>query len=106
MPINRVVFNASPLICLSKSGLADLLPALFQEVLVPEAVVKEVMAEGKTDFAGESLISQEWIRRLTDIPIDPRVTAWDLGDGESAVLSFALRNADCYHVTHELFFQI
>ena len=98
MPINRVVLNASPLICLSKSGLADLLPALFQEVLVPEAVVKEVMAEGKTDFAGESLISQEWIRRLTDILIDPRVTAWDLGDGESAGLSFTLRNADCWAV--------
>ena len=29
MPINRVVLNASPLTCLSKSGLADLLPALF-----------------------------------------------------------------------------
>jgi predicted nucleic acid-binding protein len=26
MPINRVVVNASPLICLFKSGLADLLP--------------------------------------------------------------------------------
>jgi predicted nucleic acid-binding protein len=98
MPINRVVLNASPLICLFKSGLADLLPALFQEVLVPEAVLKEVMAEGKTDFAGESLISQKWIRRLTDISIDPRVTAWDLGEGESAVLSFALRNADCWAV--------
>ena len=98
MVISRVVLNASPLICLSKSGLADLLPSLFHEVLVPEAVFQEVMVDGKTDFAGESLISQEWIRRLTDIPIDPRVTAWDLGDGESAVLSFALRNADCWAV--------
>jgi len=59
MPINRVILNASPLICLSKSGLAHLLPTLFQEVLVPEAVLKEVMAEGKTDFAGESLISRK-----------------------------------------------
>ena len=98
MPINRVILNASPLICLSKSGLADLLPTLFQEVLVPEAVLKEVMAERKTDFAGEPLISRKWIRRLTDIPIDPRVAAWDLGQGESAVLSFALRNADCWAV--------
>jgi predicted nucleic acid-binding protein len=98
MPINRVVLNASPLICLFKSGLADLLPALFQEVLVPEAVLKEVMAEGKTDFARESIISQKWIRRLTDIPIDPRVTAWDLRQGESAVLSFALRDTDCWAV--------
>jgi predicted nucleic acid-binding protein len=95
MSINRVVLNASPLICLSKSGLADLIPALFREVFVPEAVFQEVMAEGKTDFAAEWLSSQRWIRRLRDIPIDPRVAAWDLGEGESAVLSFALRNEDC-----------
>jgi predicted nucleic acid-binding protein len=95
MSINRVVLNASPLICLSKSGLADLIPALFREVFVPEAVFQEVMAEGKTDFAAEWLSSQRWIRRLRDIPIDPRVAAWDLGEGESAVLSFALGNEDC-----------
>jgi predicted nucleic acid-binding protein len=98
MPINRVVLNASPLICLSKSGLADLLPALFREVLVPETVFQEVMAEGKTDFAAEWLSSQRWICRLSDIPIDSRVAAWDLGEGESAVLSFALRNEDCWAV--------
>lgn len=44
MPINRVVLNASPLICLFKSGLVDLIPALFQDIVVPEAVIKEVMA--------------------------------------------------------------
>jgi predicted nucleic acid-binding protein len=61
MPINRVVLNTSPLICLSKSGLADLLPFLFREVLVPEAVFREVRGEGKTDFATEWLSSQGWI---------------------------------------------
>ena len=45
MPINRVVLNASPLIGLFKSGLVDLIPALFQDIVVPEAVIKEVMAE-------------------------------------------------------------
>jgi len=98
MSINRVVLNASPLICLTKSGLADLLPALFREILVPEAVFQEVMAEGKTDFAAEWLSSQRWICRLRDIPIDSRVAAWDLGEGETAVLSFASRNEDCWAV--------
>jgi len=41
MPINRVVLNASPLIGLFKSGLVDLIPALFQDIVVPEAVIKE-----------------------------------------------------------------
>jgi predicted nucleic acid-binding protein len=75
MPINRVVLNASPLICLSKSGLADLLPALFQEVFVPEAVFQEVIAGEKTGFKGESVTSQKWICRHRDTPIDPRVAA-------------------------------
>ena len=98
MPINRVVLNASPLICLSKSGLADLLPALFQEVFVPEAVFQEVIAGEKTGFKGESVTSQKWICRHRDTPIDPRVAAWDLGEGESAVLSLALRNEDWWAV--------
>jgi predicted nucleic acid-binding protein len=56
MPINRVVLNASPLICLFKSGLVDLIPALFQDIVVPESVIKEVMAEGKIDFAAQTLM--------------------------------------------------
>jgi predicted nucleic acid-binding protein len=45
MLINRVVVNTSPLICLFKSGLAELFPALFKDVAVPEAVINEVMVK-------------------------------------------------------------
>ena len=55
MPIKRVVLNASPLICLFKSGLAELLPALFHEMVVPEAVIKKILAEGRMDFAAKTL---------------------------------------------------
>jgi hypothetical protein len=51
MLINRVVVNASPLICLFKSGLEDLFPSLFNDIVVPEAVTKEVTAKGEADFA-------------------------------------------------------
>lgn len=44
MRIDRVVVNASPLICLSKSGLSDLLPSLFTEIIVPDKVYQEVTA--------------------------------------------------------------
>ncbi|MGH9916474.1 MAG: hypothetical protein ACRD63_14445, partial [Pyrinomonadaceae bacterium] len=50
MRIERVVVNASPLIVLFKSGLADLLPQLFTDILVPVAVWSEV-ASGKDQAA-------------------------------------------------------
>lgn len=92
MPIDSVIVNASPLICLFKSGLQDLLPGLFQDVSVPEAVLKEVTASGKSDFPAEQLSQQQWLKIATGIPIDLRVAAWDLGRGESEVISFALMN--------------
>jgi len=98
MLINRVVVNASPLICLFRSGLEELFPSLFNDIVVPESVIKEVTAKGETDFAAQALISLPWIRGMSDAPVDPRVTGWDLGSGESAVLSFALRNPDYWAV--------
>jgi predicted nucleic acid-binding protein len=98
MLIDCVVVNASPLICLFKSGLVDLFPALFKMVAVPEAVIKEVIAKGKADFAAQTLISNSWMRKIGATPVDPRVASWDLGDGENAVLSFALKNPEFFAV--------
>jgi len=95
MSIDRVIVNASPLICLFKSGLHDLLPGLFQEIFVPEAVLKEVTASGKNDFPAEQVAQQQWLKAATGIPVDLRVAAWDLGRGESEVISFALLNPTC-----------
>jgi predicted nucleic acid-binding protein len=98
MRINRVVVNASPLICLFKSDLEELLPGLFEDVAVPEAVIKEVIAKGREDFPAPKLISSNWVRRISNVAIDPHVASWDLGDGESAVLSFALKNPEYFAV--------
>jgi predicted nucleic acid-binding protein len=88
--IERAVVNASPLILLFKGGLADLLPRLFSDVAVPDAVWEEVVAGGETDDATKLLPSVPWVRRVTVPAIAPEVAVWNLGDGESAVLSFAL----------------
>jgi predicted nucleic acid-binding protein len=98
MLIDRVVVNASPLICLFKSGLEELFPALFKDVVVPEAVIKEVMAKGTVDLAAQTLVSNTWIRRIGNVAIDSRVASWDLGEGENSVLSFALRNPGYFAV--------
>ncbi len=95
MLIKRVIVNASPLIVLFKSQQADLLPQLFEEILVPEAVWEEITAAEGEDAASRQLPSVSWAQRVEVGVIAPEVTAWDLGKGESAVLSLALKTPDC-----------
>jgi predicted nucleic acid-binding protein len=98
MPIKHIVINASPIICLFKSGLHDLLPQIFQHIIVPRAVIKEVTAPGKNDFPAGQVVAQEWLNPVADVPIDLRVAAWGLGRGESEVISYALKNPGYYAV--------
>ena len=89
MPIERVVVNASPLITLFKSKLADLLPQLFGTVQIPPAVWQEVTAT-KADLAAQTLPGIAWGQRTEAVAVSPVIAAWDLGAGESEVLSYAL----------------
>ncbi len=90
MSVDQVVINASPLIILFKSGLAGLLPRLFTEIIVPEAVWSEVIAGGATDAAAAQVPLSLWLRRESVASVAPEVMLWNLGDGESEVLNFAL----------------
>jgi predicted nucleic acid-binding protein len=89
--INQVAINASPLIVLFKSNQADLLPQLFDEIVVPQAVWQEVTSSGTQDAAAQQLPNVTWVKRV-EVAITPSIAAWDLGVGESSVLSFALEN--------------
>jgi len=102
MPINRVVLNASPLICLSKSELSELLPALFEDILVPDNVKKEVTAKSAVDFGINTVLSRKWLKTIKNITINPTVAAWDLGEGENAVLSYVYKNPDCWAIIDDL----
>jgi len=89
MQIDAVVINASPLITLFRSGQADLLPQLFKRIVVPQAVWQEVVQDDWDDPPARELRQQSW-PVLESVDISPRVAAWSLGAGESAVLSYAL----------------
>ncbi|MCX5903216.1 MAG: DUF3368 domain-containing protein, partial [Proteobacteria bacterium] len=69
---------------------------------MPDAVIKEVMAEGVYDCACKTLLSHDWLRRAEDSPIEPYVASWDLGFGESSVLSFALKNPEYWAIIDDL----
>ncbi|MEW6210655.1 MAG: DUF3368 domain-containing protein [Acidobacteriota bacterium] len=95
MKTDRVAVNASPLIALFQSDLASLLSQLFSEILVPGAVWEEVLAGGPNDPASQQLVTALWAKRVEVAQIPSIITAWNLGQGESEVLSVALDNPDC-----------
>ena len=68
MPLDRVVVNASPLLVLFKSGQAELLPQLFGEILVPQAVWNEVTA-AQNDTAAQQLPTATWATPV-DVEVD------------------------------------
>jgi predicted nucleic acid-binding protein len=66
---------------------------LFAQILVPEGVFEEVTIAGEDDAASRQLPSVSWIQRVEVPTITPEVAAWDLGNGESQVLSLALKTS-------------
>lgn len=88
MSTKKAVINASPFILLSKCGLIDLLAGLFDEIAMPLAVVDEISAGD--DIASKNLreLQKSWLN-LISVEIAKEVEIWNLGNGETEVLSFA-----------------
>ena len=87
----RWVLNASPLIVLAKTGYGSIIRQLADEVIVPRAVAREILAGPVDDRARVQIAGGAWL--LGDTPSTPaELLAWDLGAGETAVMSYALAN--------------
>jgi len=84
-----VVADASALICLGWVDQLQLLPAVFGRIIVPPAVVAEATHRGAP--------LPTWVDvQPLGRPIDARVSAAQLGPGESEVLSLGLELNDAW----------
>lgn len=101
--MNKVfVLNASPIILLGKAGLLTTISPLAESWIVPEGVVAEVEAKRPIDsylceLAGRSSVSRESVEA-----INPLIAAWDLGRGESEVLTMAMHKPGARVVLDDL----
>lgn len=68
MPPVNIVLNASPLILLCNSNLAFVLPEMFTEIVIPNAVWQEVINGPRIDQAAQMLPSLTWLRQMHVIP--------------------------------------
>jgi predicted nucleic acid-binding protein len=96
------VINASPLIFLSRGGLLDLLQLLSDEVLVPSAVALEIQQRGAEDPSVIALQQTKWLTVVEAPPTPEIIQSWDLGKGESSVLTWAHIHTDTEAIVDDL----
>jgi len=90
MVTRRWVANASPLILLGKTKNLELLSALTDLVAVPQSVVREIGAKADGAAILQVLRSERSSYTIvTDEGVSPEVLAWDLGAGETQVITNA-----------------
>jgi predicted nucleic acid-binding protein len=100
---NVYVLNASPLILLGKSDLLRVVSPLAELWVIPEGVAAEVEIKKPVSTYINGLNSYSKATRETVRNILPRVAAWDLGNGESEVLTLAMEHGgNCKAVLDDL----
>jgi len=96
------VVNASPLIVLCKVNHQWLLSELTDSVVVPRAVVEEIAAGPVNDPARRFLLIEHGLTVVETPDPSPELLAWDLGAGETAVISYVLDNPGWVAVLDDL----
>jgi predicted nucleic acid-binding protein len=85
------VLNASPIIALARIGQLQLLKLLPERTVVPRAVADELLEASEDDLARRA-IEIGMFRIVRNPTASPEILAWDLGKGETSVLSYAYAN--------------
>ncbi|MBI5013873.1 MAG: UPF0175 family protein [Deltaproteobacteria bacterium] len=90
-PAGSVVTNSEPIVALSAVGRLDLLPALFESVLVPAAVFREVAGAGLGRPGANELRRAAWARVVDVEPSPGPPLSEELGPGEAETIALAAR---------------
>jgi predicted nucleic acid-binding protein len=91
--VRTVISNASPLITLAKADLLELLPEQFSDVMVPQAVVDEIL-QGPDDDPMRRVVNKlPWLKHISLEPALTPLGYWQLGRGESEVIEYARRTS-------------
>jgi predicted nucleic acid-binding protein len=86
------VVNASPLILLTRVSHISLLQELCSELVIPGGVAKEILTGPANDLT-RIWLNEKGSPLIRDLEqVDPVVAGWDLGLGESQVISWAYKN--------------
>lgn len=85
-----VVCDTGPLIALSLLDHLQVLQRLYPRVLVPRAVLDEVLAGGSERPGCQAILGADWFEPVEEVELDPLLAA-ELGAGEAAVIASAYK---------------
>jgi len=100
--VDRSAVNASPLIFLARAGLVHLLRLVSSEIVVPSLVANEIQRRGPSDPAAQAIASLAWLQVVDAPEASPMIQAWDLGPGETGVLSWCSMNPGAEAIIDDL----
>ena len=89
-----LIVDSGPLIALSLVDRVDVLRALYREIWVPMAVVKEVSGQGSFRIGSDVFARHEWIQQISVSTPSSRVLAACLGRGEVEVIQLGFSRND------------
>ena len=89
----KVISNASPLIGLYKINLLSILKDLWQEIIIPEAVYKEIVVDGAAKTGAKSIenLCKQWLKKEKN-KNEVEALKTILDDGEAEVIALAQEN--------------
>jgi predicted nucleic acid-binding protein len=91
------VINASPVIALARVGQVELLMRLPKQAVIPHAVEEELLRAPTDDPARRAV--ESGLFKTIETPAPPaEILAWDLGQGETAVLSYVFAHRKWYAI--------
>jgi len=83
---------------LVRENLLEILREGALEVVVPQTVIEEIHGHGPDDPTVKAIDGLDWLRIEPAAQVASVIALWDLGAGESAVLSLALAEASSWAV--------
>jgi len=87
-----VISNTSPLLYLYRIGAVQLLPKLFDEIWIPDAVKEELLTGRGRGYDVPVPADFIWLRIVNPKSMPSEWLALDLGAGEIAAMALALEN--------------
>ncbi len=99
---NIFILNASPIILLGKAGLLKTISPLADKWIVPEKVVAEVeVKRSVAPYLAELSVSSRVFNKSTK-QTHPSIASWNLGPGESEVLTLGMQTTGASVVLDDL----
>lgn len=98
----KYIVNASPIISLCAINRIDILLKQTDELIIPNGVYEEIIAHNNINDNAVKWAGEYISKIRSAVQVDPRIAAWDLGKGESEVMSFCINNSNCLAVIDDL----